>query len=864
MTTSHERSNDAAIVIRGAKEHNLKNISIEIPRDTLTVITGLSGSGKSSLAFDTIFAEGQRRYVESLSTYARQFLPAMEKPDVESIDGLSPTISIQQKTTSHNPRSTVGTVTEIYDYLRLLFARVSTPYCHDCGQKITSQTAQQITDQIYDLPEGTKIHILAPIVRGRKGEYQKELQALRQKGFTKVTIDGELRDLAEDIVLDKQKKHFIDVFVDRLIIRKQTSKQGPDPLRHRLQESVESAIKLTDGLVKLERPDATKTAERETLYSQKYACPDCGISYPTPEPRTFSFNSPLGACSECDGLGYFIEEPSDGDDEADSNDVTAHIDIWKQCATCKGSRLRKEALYFKVKEKSIAELCELSVGDLKIFFDDATFTKRELQIIDKVLKEVRDRLHFLCDVGVSYLSLSRPAQTLSGGESQRIRLATQVGSSLTGVIYVLDEPSIGLHQRDNDRLLESLEKLRDRGNTVLVVEHDEDTMERANHIIDLGPGAGTHGGEVVAQGSLHDIKNNPKSLTGSFLSKKIRIETPQKRRALTNSRISLVGANAHNLKNVTADFPLGVFTCVTGVSGSGKSTLVIDTLYAALMKNLFGTKVGELHVKEILGSKLIDKVIDIDQSPIGRTPRSNPATYTGMFDMIRNVFTQVPEARMRGFKPGRFSFNVKGGRCEECQGGGMARVEMHFLSDIYVTCSRCGGKRYNDDTLLIRYKGKSIADVLALTIEEASTFFENIPGLTPKLRILSEVGLGYITLGQSATTLSGGEAQRLKLATELARRATGKTFYILDEPSTGLHFDDVRKLISVLQKLVDQGNTVVVIEHNLDIIKSADHLIDMGPEAGTSGGEILAIGTPEDIARHPKSITGRYLQKVLC
>lgn len=853
------KQTDAFITIKGARQHNLKNLSLSIPRETLTVITGLSGSGKSSLAFDTIYAEGQRRYVESLSTYARQFLDSLDKPEVESIDGLSPTISIQQKTTSHNPRSTVGTVTEVHDYMRLLFSRVAKPYCYQCGNPISTQTAQQIVDRILDLQDGTRLNVLAPIVRGRKGEYQKELLAMRQKGFSRVRIDGEILDLSQDIALDRQRKHDIDVYVDRLIIRKAPAgNKGFDPLRGRLQESVETALKLSEGLVKVEQPDANS----EVLYSEKFACIDCGVSYPAPEPRTFSYNSPMGACPECNGLGYFHDdEDREEDADEDSENETAAIDVWTPCSTCRGTRLRKESLFFKIFDRNIAELSAISIDRLGDFFERTPFDKRELAICDRILKEIRARLAFLRHVGVGYISLDRSAQTLSGGESQRIRLATQIGSSLVGVIYVLDEPSIGLHQRDNDKLLETLEKLRDMGNTVLVVEHDKDTIERADHVVDLGPFAGTHGGALVAQGTVDEIRGHPTSLTGKYLSGSLAIQVPTTRRPVNPlSAIRLRGVEQNNLRSVDATFPLGVFTCVTGVSGSGKSTLVIDTLYALLMNQLHGTPIPPLKYRAIEGTDLIDKVIDIDQSPIGRTPRSNPATYTGTFGMIRDLFAQLPESRMRGFKPGRFSFNVKGGRCEKCQGGGLVRVEMHFLSDIYVTCDECNGRRYNEETLAIKFKGLSIADVLAMTIEDAATFFENVPSLSQKLRTLGEVGLGYITLGQSATTLSGGEAQRMKLARELSRRATGKTLYILDEPSTGLHFDDIKKLILVLQRLVDQGNSVVVIEHNLEIIKTADYIIDLGPEGGENGGQIVVHGTPERVAVCKGSYTGEYLK----
>lgn len=855
--------NDDFIVIKGAKEHNLKNINLAIPRDTLTVITGLSGSGKSSLAFDTIYAEGQRRYVESLSTYARQFLEVLDKPDVESIDGLSPTISIQQKTTSHNPRSTVGTVTEVYDYLRLLFSKIAQAFCYSCGKPISGQTAQQMVDRILEYPENSKISILAPLVRGRKGEYQKELQAMRQRGFSRAKIDGEVLDLSQEVSLDKQKKHDIDIYVDRLIIH--ASGKGLAAFRARLLESIETGLKLADGLIKVELEGAKTAEEKEQIFSEKFACIDCGTSYPSPEPRTFSFNSPMGACKTCDGLGYLKqEEDSEDFDEDAGNSETAAIEIRVPCITCKGSRLKPESLFFKIKNKSIADLSELPILKLEVFFKDVKLSSREVLISERILKEIRDRLGFLVHVGVGYLSLNRTAQTLSGGESQRIRLATQIGSSLVGVIYVLDEPSIGLHQRDNDRLLETLEKLRDLGNTVLVVEHDKDTIERADHVVDLGPGAGTRGGEVIVEGKLKDIMKSNVSLTAKYLTGELKVEVPKERRPVRKDyAINISGVVLNNLKNVDIAFPLGVFTCVTGVSGSGKSSLVIDTLYPLLMNSLFKTKIPEIPFKKIEGIEHIDKVIDIDQSPIGRTPRSNPATYTGLFSLIRDLFAQLPEAKMRGLKPGRFSFNVKGGRCERCQGAGMVKVEMHFLSDIYVMCDECEGKRFNDETLSIKYKGKSIAEILDMTIEDAAPFFENVPNLRQKLTTLTEVGLGYITLGQQATTLSGGEAQRMKLARELSRRATGKTLYILDEPSTGLHFDDVKKLIQVLHRLVDQGNSVIVIEHNIEIIKTADHIIDMGPEGGEEGGQVVGVGTPEIIAKITQSHTGKYLDPYL-
>lgn len=849
---------DDAIVIRGARVHNLKNISIRIPRNSLAVLTGPSGSGKSSLAFDTIYAEGQRRYVESLSAYARQFLAQVGKPDVDFIGGLSPTISIEQRTTSYNPRSTVGTVTEIHDYLRLLFARIAKPFCHGCGKPIRSQSPQQMTDQILGLPEGARVSILSPLVRGRKGEYQKELLQLRQRGFVRVRIDGEVLDLSQDIALEKNKKHDIEVYVDRLII-----KGDRGSLAARTSESVESALKMGEGLLLLEIQEGG--AGRELLMSEKFACPDCGISYPSPEPRTFSFNSPMGACPRCDGLGMdpdaAIEAANIGDDESEDSPILRRAVDTPPCPDCGGTRLKKESRHFRLAEKNIGDLGRLTLSELSSFFGSLTLGERELMIAGRILKEIRERLGFLGTVGVDYLSLDRPAQTLSGGEAQRIRLATQIGSSLVGVIYVLDEPSIGLHQRDNERLIGTLERLRDLGNTVLVVEHDRDTMERADFIADLGPGAGKHGGEVVAAGTPKEVRSNKKSVTGRYLSGKVKIEVPQIRRPWSRDRaIQITGAALNNLKKVDVTFPLGVLTCVTGVSGSGKSTLVIDTLYRALFGHLYRTDVGDLRLKRLSGLEHIDKVIDIDQGPIGKTPRSNPATYTGVFGMIRELFAQLPESQVRGYSPGRYSFNVKGGRCEVCEGDGVTRVEMHFLPDVFVRCSACLGKRYNRETLEIRYKGKSISEVLEMPISEASAFFDAVPSIKSKLQVLDDVGLGYLQLGQSATTLSGGEAQRIKLAKELSRRSTGRTFYILDEPSTGLHFDDIQKLIRILQGLVDQGNTVLVIEHNLDIIKVADHIIDMGPEGGRAGGAIIAEGTPEEVARTPGSHTAHFLK----
>jgi len=852
---------DDAIVVRGARVHNLKNISITIPRNSLSVLTGPSGSGKSSLAFDTIYAEGQRRYVESLSAYARQFLAQVGKPDVDFIGGLSPTISIEQRTTSYNPRSTVGTVTEIYDYLRLLFARIARPFCYECQKPIQSQSPQQITDQILSYADGTKVSILSPIVRGRKGEYQKELLQLRQRGFVRVRVDGEVLDLSQDIALDKNKKHNIEVYVDRLIIKGERATLGT-----RTSESVELALKMGEGLLILELQE--EKGSREILMSEKFACADCGISYPSPEPRTFSFNSPMGACTVCDGLGtdpsWQPEENNDADSDSSDVPILARSRDAKACPQCLGARLRKESLHFKLAERNIAELCQLALSDLASFFHSLTISERDSLIAGRVLKEVRERLGFLSSVGVDYLSLARPAQTLSGGEAQRIRLATQIGSSLVGVIYVLDEPSIGLHQRDNEKLIATLERLRDLGNTVLVVEHDRDTMERADFIADLGPGAGHGGGNIVSSGTLKELLQDANSVTGKYLSGALAIEVPQVRRPWSKDRcIQVQGAQLNNLKNVTAQFPLGVFTCVTGVSGSGKSSLIIDTLYLSLMKHLYDVEVGDLRVKKVSGLEHIDKVIDIDQSPIGKTPRSNPATYTGVFGMIRELFAQLPESQVRGYSPGRYSFNVKGGRCEACEGDGVTRIEMHFLPDVFVKCSTCQGKRYNRDTLEILYKGKNIAEVLEMPISEAAEFFDAIPSIKTKLQVLHEVGLGYLQLGQNATALSGGEAQRIKLAKELSRRSTGRTFYILDEPSTGLHFDDVKKLLHILQSLVDQGNTVLVIEHNLDIIKVADHIIDVGPEGGARGGQVIASGTPEEVALVQGSHTGRFLKSYL-
>ena len=936
-----------SIIIKGAKEHNLKDINLEIPRDKLVVITGLSGSGKSSLAFDTLYAEGQRRYVESLSSYARQFLGLMEKPDVELIEGLSPAISIDQKTTSKNPRSTVGTVTEIYDYIRLLYARIGVPYCPQCGKKIEKQTIDQIVDNIMELEEGTKIQVLAPVVRGKKGEYVKLLQDLQKEGFIRVRVDGELHEITDDLDIDRKKKHNIDILVDRLVIK-------PD-IRNRLTESVEIALAHANNLVNIDIP-----GKEEKLFSQNYACPDCGISFEELSPRMFSFNNPFGACPSCGGIGYLMKMDEDlilpdknktlydgvkafgastmkksetmakmyfesiarhykvditvpikklprkfldkilygtGDEEINFEYTSAAgtrkfkapfegviptlerryaetksqgmRDFYEMymsnshCDTCNGARLNKMSLSVKIKDKNINELTNMPINKVKNWLEKLELNKTDSMIANPILKELDKRLQFLIDVGLEYLTLSRSAGTLSGGEAQRIRLATQIGSGLTGVLYILDEPSIGLHQRDNDKLLATLKKLRDLGNTVLVVEHDEDTMYAADQIIDIGPGAGVHGGHVIAQGTAEEIKQIPESITGQYLSGKKKILVPKQRRKSNGKALEIIGAQENNLKNVDVKFPLGVFTCITGVSGSGKSTLVNEILYKYIAKELNGANEKHGKCKEIKGIENIDKIINIDQSPIGRTPRSNPATYTGVFDLIRDIFAGTNEAKMRGYSKGRFSFNVAGGRCEACNGDGILKIEMHFLPDIYVPCEVCKGKRYNKETLEVKYKGKSISDVLNMTVEEALEFFANIPKIKPKLQTLCDVGLGYIKLGQPSTTLSGGEAQRIKLATELSKRATGKTLYILDEPTTGLHIADVHKLVDILQRLVDTGNSIIVIEHNLDLIKTADHIIDLGPEGGDRGGEIVAIGTPEQICKNNRSYTGKFLERYL-
>ena len=827
-----------SIIIKGAREHNLKNLNVDIPRDKFVVITGLSGSGKSSLAFDTIYAEGQRRYVESLSAYARQFLEQMSKPDVDSIEGLSPAISIEQKTTSRNPRSTVGTITEIYDYLRLLFARIGHPYCYQCGKEITAQTVGQMVDKVLSLPSGTRIQVLAPIVRGRKGEYRKEFADMRGKGFVRARVDGELLDLEADISLDKNKKHNIEIVIDRLIIKNDLDER----IRKRLADSVEISLRLSDGIVVINRLDG-----KDILFSEKLACIDCGISYPELTPRVFSFNSPHGACPECDGLGIRIEFGED-----------AGI----ICPACNGNRLKKEALAIKIANMSIAELTRSSVRSAIRLFDSLKLTKRETFIAQRILREIKERLYFLSNVGLDYLTLDREASTLSGGEGQRIILATQIGSSLVGVLYVLDEPSIGLHQRDNVRLLSTLKRLRDLGNTVLVVEHDEETIRESDYVIDMGPGAGVHGGEIVSQGTPEDIMKDKNSMTGRYLKRELIISLPARHRKPVRY-LTIKGARKNNLKDIEVSVPVGLFTAITGVSGSGKSTLLFEVLYRNLINSLYRNTKTYDGCNAIYGLEEFDKVINIDQAPIGRTPRSNPATYTGLFTYIRDLYAQLPESRVRGYRVGRYSFNVKGGRCEACQGDGLIKIEMHFLPDVYVVCEVCKGKRYNRETLDIRYKGKNIADVLDLTVAQAIEFFEPIPLIRHKLETLRDVGLDYIKLGQAATTLSGGEAQRVKLSKELSRYATGRTMYILDEPTTGLHFADIQRLLDVLNRLVNSGNTIVVIEHHPDVIKNADYIIDLGPEGGDDGGEIVAYGTPEEVAAVEQSYTGKLLRNIL-
>ena len=935
------------IRIKGACEHNLKNIDIDIPRDEFTVITGLSGSGKSSLAFDTIYAEGQRRYMESLSSYARQFLGQMEKPQVESIEGLPPAISIDQKSTNRNPRSTVGTVTEIYDYMRLLYARAGLPHCPKCGKEIKKQTIDEMVDKVLELPERTKFQILAPIVRGKKGRHEKVFESAKKSGYVRVRVDGNMYELSEEIKLDKNIKHSIEIVIDRLSIR--------EGIEKRLTDSIENALKLGNGLMEVD------VIGGETVtFSQNFACPDCGISIDEIQPRSFSFNNPFGACPDCFGLGYkmefdvdlmipdkslsinqgaivvlgwqsandsksftnailqalckrydfdldtpFEEYPKNIQDilingtngekvpvhykgqrgigtydiafeglirnverryrETGAESSKAEYETYMRitpCGTCHGQRLKPESLAVTIGDKNIYEMTEMPVRDLRAFLDEVQLTSAQLAIGKEILKEIKGRLQFLIDVGLDYLSLSRATGTLSGGEAQRIRLATQIGSGLVGVAYIMDEPSIGLHQNDNEKLLATLKHLRDLGNTLIVVEHDEDTMLAADYVVDIGPGAGEHGGEVVAAGTAKEIMKNKDSITGKYLSRKLQVPVPETRRKPTGF-IKVVGAKENNLKNIDVKFPLGVFTCVTGVSGSGKSSLVNEILYKSLARKLNRARIIPGKCKGIEGIEQLDKVINIDQSPIGRTPRSNPATYTGMFDMIRDLFAATVDAKERGYKKGRFSFNVKGGRCEACSGDGILKVEMHFLPDVYVPCEVCGGKRYNRETLEVKYKGKNIYDVLEMTVEEAMDFFKNVPRVYNKVKTLYDVGLGYIKLGQPSTQLSGGEAQRIKLATELSRRSTGKTIYVLDEPTTGLHFADVHKLVEILQRLTDEGNTVIVIEHNLDVIKAADYIIDMGPDGGDRGGTVVVAGTPEKVAEHKTSYTGKYVKMML-
>jgi len=838
------------IVIKGARQHNLKNVDLEIPKGCLVVLTGISGSGKSSLAFDTIYAEGQRRYVESLSAYARQFLERMDKPDVDLIEGLSPAIAIEQKGISRNPRSTVGTVTEIYDYLRLLFARVGHPHCYSCGREIKSQIPQQMVDQILTLPEGSRLVVLAPLVKGRKGEYRKILDQLRGEGFVRVRIDGEVRDLGEEIPLDKNKRHDIDLVVDRLVLR--------EGIKNRITESVELALRYGDGVVQVAIDEG-----EELVFSERFACLECGVSYPEISPRLFSFNSPYGACPRCGGLGFLTSQKTPGEKEFPLFEATEGEGGIVPCPECGGARLRKEALHVRFQGRSITDITQLSIQEAQHFFQGATLSPQQEEIARLVLREITERLSFLVRVGLTYLSLDRTAATLSGGEGERIRLATQIGSGLTGVLYVLDEPSIGLHLRDNLRLLETLKQLRDLGNTVIVVEHDPQTVMSADYVIDMGPGAGVHGGEVIFTGTPRELLKDTLSLTGQYLSGRLAIHIPPRRRDRGKGSLIIEGAGANNLKGITVEIPQGIFTCVTGVSGSGKSTLIIDTLYRALAQRLHNARERSGEFVALRGTEGVDKVVKIDQMPIGRTSRSNPATYTGILTLIRDLFAQLPEAKVRGYTQGRFSFNVKGGRCEACQGEGIIRIEMHFLPDVYVTCDECKGRRFNRETLEIRYKGRDIAEILKMTVEETLEFFRNIPPLKKRLQILADVGLGYIQLGQPAPTLSGGEAQRVKLARELGKRDTGRTVYILDEPTTGLHFAEIQRLLDVLNRLVDTGNTVIVIEHNLDVIKSADYIIDLGPEGGDEGGEVIATGTPEEIAAVPHSYTGEFLKKAL-
>ncbi len=837
------------IVIKGARVHNLKDIDLEIPRDSLVVVTGVSGSGKSSLAFDTIYAEGQRRYVESLSAYARQFLEQLGRPDVDSIEGLSPAISIEQKTASHNPRSTVGTVTEIYDHLRLLFARIGRPICYSCGNEISAQTIQQVVDRVLSLPPETRIHILAPIAVKRKGEYRQEIKSLAKAGFLRVKVDGQIYELDQEIRLKKEVPHDIDLIVDRLVLRPGMEK--------RLADSLEVASRHGNEVIKIEVPSGARADGVETMtFSQKFACVQCGVSYSEISPRMFSFNSPQGACPACGGLGSKINPET----VAEEAELLMNA---RPCDECKGTRLRMESLHVKINNKNIAEVSSLSIKKTRKFFSDLKLSAQEETIAQRILKEITSRLHFIDQVGLEYLSLDRGSSTLSGGEAQRIRLATQIGSGLAGVIYILDEPTIGLHPRDNTRLLAILKDLKELGNTVLVVEHDEETILQADHVIDMGPGAGVKGGEVVSQGTPNEIMESTQSLTGDYLSGRKVIPTPSHRHHSDGRTLIIKGARKNNLKGITVEFPVGAMTCVTGVSGSGKSSLVVDTLYKALSPRMLPSKKKELSFEEIEGWEHFDRVFNINQSPIGRTPRSNPATFTGLFSHIRDLFAQLPDARMRGYQPGRFSFNVKGGRCEACAGDGIIRIEMHFLPDVFVTCEVCNGRRYNRETLDVLYKGMNISEVLDLTVIQALEFLANIPTIRIKLETLIDVGLGYIRLGQSATTLSGGEAQRIKLARELSKRSTGKTLYILDEPTTGLHFDDIKKLLEVLTRLTELGNTVITIEHNLDVARSADYIIDLGPDGGDSGGEVIAKGTPEEISSIAKSYTGKFLSKAL-